>query len=134
MPIPCSPGFLYMFKKIACKHSTYRLSQSPFFPLYQGDNLRFPVLSKPLLYILTIETTKSSGKNHFPIQTQLRQDSISYSTIFLRISPTIVGFIWVFALFRCEDNFFVSTIEPFSSFFILYEPFLYTGFALFGYV
>ena len=94
----------------ACKHSTYRLSQSPFFPLYQGDNLRFPVLSKPLLYILTIETTKSSGKNHFPIQTQLRQDSISYSTIFLRISPTIVGFIWVFALFRCEDNFFVSLL------------------------
>ena len=41
--LPSYSGHSSILKKIACKHTTYRLSQSPFFPLSQGGNLRFPV-------------------------------------------------------------------------------------------
>ena len=102
-----TPDIQVYSKKIACKHTTYRLSQSPFFPLYQGGNLRFPVPAGTLAVHPCHQAIYTSYKEHFPIQIQYRQVPISHSTMFLRISPTIVGFIWVSALFRCEDNFFM---------------------------
>lgn len=105
--LPSYSGHSSILKKIACKHTTYRLSQSPFFPLYQGGNLRFPVPAGTLAVHPCHQAIYTSYKEHFPIQIQYRQVPISHSTMFLRISPTIVGFIWVSALFRCEDNFFM---------------------------